>query len=202
MAVLQRKTCVQPVWLTMTKAIFCCLVVKRTWKSTLWCGRSKLHWGQWRWSRLNSWDFPQTWQSITPPGVLSHSLTVCSVLRQRTMDIFLSNAQAIALKWRPFSIAYLSFSHHPCGHILQHVEVDPSILICQVVVLAIQKYGWIYGIVSDGLKAFNRSLWESSYSCNGGLQSHSRIYATGSIFPPPYPPAQPTSFLLIVKKVL
>jgi hypothetical protein len=28
MAVLQRKTCVQPVWLTMAKAIFCCLVVK------------------------------------------------------------------------------------------------------------------------------------------------------------------------------
>jgi hypothetical protein len=117
----------------MAKAIFCCLVVKRTWKSTLWCGRSKLHWGQWRWSRLNSWDFPQTWQSITPPGVLSHSLTVCSVLRQRTMDIFLSNTQAIARKWKLFSIAYLSFSHHPCGHILQRVEVDPSILLCQVV---------------------------------------------------------------------
>ncbi len=28
MAVLQRKACVQPVWLTMAKAIFCCLVVK------------------------------------------------------------------------------------------------------------------------------------------------------------------------------
>jgi hypothetical protein len=52
------------------------------------------------------------------------------------MDIFLSNAQAIALKWRPFSIAYLSFSHHPCGHILQRVEVNPNILLCQVVVLA------------------------------------------------------------------
>jgi hypothetical protein len=52
------------------------------------------------------------------------------------MDIFLSNAQAIAQKWRPFLIAYLSFSHHPCGHILQCVEVDPSILLCQVVVLA------------------------------------------------------------------
>lgn len=74
---------------------------------------------------------------------------------------FLSNAQAIALKWRPFSIAYLSFSHHSRGHILQCVEVNPSILLWQVVVLAkifLFKCMGEYGIVSDGLKAFNRSL--------------------------------------------